>query len=321
MSTPATSAILNIEPIDLLYTGLEKEALKGKVALVTGAASNIGLGYARALAWAGAKVVVSDISEEAGNEAARVINAENSADTAIFVKADVSSEADINNLAEKAFEKFDKVDILVNNAMNMRLNGSILNSPVSDLDQSYFISGRGVMLAAKAFVPGMIERKYGVVIFSGTQFHYHPPMIGGAIYTAGKAAASSLIMSLANEVKGTGVSAFCLTPAGVNRFDSANPRRPANRPDVDRAKFKMPGFDGFIPPEAGGAGLVYCVLNAEKLNGSGIIMNDAFDAMNFPFPNPETAVRTKLRRLSDFELTMALCNMGPGFEEQNAING
>ncbi|MCL2366831.1 MAG: SDR family oxidoreductase [Oscillospiraceae bacterium] len=317
MATPVTSTLLSIEPIDLEYTGLKKDALVGKVAVVTGAASNIGLGYARALAWSGAKVVLSDISEERGLEAARIINAENADDTALFVKADISSESDVKHLAAKAFEKFGKVDILINNAMNMALNGSILNSTVSDLDQSYFISGRGVMLAIKEFVPGMIERKYGVVVFSGTQFHYHPPMVGGSIYTAGKAAAASLIMSLANEVKDTGVSSFCLTPAGVNRFDSNNPRRPSGRSGIEPPKFNMPGFDGFIPPEAGGAGLVYCVLNAQKLNGSGIIMNDAFDAMNYPFPNPESAVRNKLKRLSDFEMTMALCNMGPGFDAQD----
>ena len=300
-----TSTILNIEPLDLEYLGLKKDSLKDKVAVITGGVRNIGLGYSRALAWAGAKVVISDINEELGIEAARIINAENGPDSAMFVKCDVTRESDVKNLAQTAFEKYGKVDILVNNAMNMNLNGPVMSSPVDDLDQSYAISARGVMLAIHEFVPGMIERKYGVVIFSATQFHYHPPMIGNAIYTAGKAAAASLVMSLANEVSGTGVSAFCLTPAGVNRRFEGD----------GKPRYSMPGFDGFIPPETGGAGLVYCILNAEKLSGSGIIMNDALDAMNYPFPNPETAVRNKLRRLNDYELTMVLCNMGPGFDE------
>ena len=296
---------LNFEPMDLEYTGLKKGSLKDKVAVVTGGVRNIGLGYSRALAWAGAKVVISDINEELGIEAARFVNDESGAGSALFVKCDVTAESDVKNMAKTAFENFGKVDILVNNAMNMKLNGPLLSSAVDDLDQSYAISARGVMLAIKQFVPGMIERKYGVVVYSATQFHYHPPMVGHTIYTAGKAAAASLVMSLANEVKDTGVSAFCLTPAGVNWEDPANPRK---------FKFSMPGFDGFIPPETGGAGLVYCILNAEKLSGSGIIMNDALDAMNYPYPKPESAKREKLRRLSDFELTMVLCNMGPGFE-------
>jgi len=314
MSTSTVNTFLRIEPIDFEPLGIKKNSLKDKVAVITGSASNIGLGYARAVAWAGGNVVLSDINEDAGKEAMRVINEENQRDAAVFVNCDVTKQEDVKNQAKTAFDKFGKVDILVNNAMNMKLNGSILSSTVDDLDQSYYISGRGVMLAIKEYVPGMIERKYGVVIFSATQFHYHPPMIGGSIYTAGKAAAASLVMSLANELKDTGVSSFCLTPAGVNRFDAVNPGTPFGRPDIDRKKAKMPGFDGYIPPEVGGAGLVYSILNHEKLNGSGFIMNDVLDAMDYPFPVPETAVRNKMHRLSDFELTMVLCNMGSAFE-------
>jgi NAD(P)-dependent dehydrogenase (short-subunit alcohol dehydrogenase family) len=313
-----TSTFLNIEPMDLTYAGLKKDALKGEVAVVTGGASNIGLGYARAVAWAGARVVIADFNAEAGAETERVINAENGADTALFVRTDVTKEDDIKNLAEQAVKKFGKVDILINNAMNMRLNGPILSSPISDLDMSYAISGRGVALAVKAFVPAMLERGHGTVTYSATQFHYCPPMVGGTIYCAGKAAATSLMMSLANEVRDTGVYVFCMTPAGVMRIDfSKLPPQPAGekKPKFDPAMFAMPGFNGMIPPEAGGAAMVYCLLHAKDLHGSGIIIGDAFDAMNYPYPNPATLRHTKSRRLSDMELTMAFCTMGPGFGE------
>ena len=308
---------LNIEPIDLEYTGLKKGCLDGEVAVVTGGGSNVGLGYARALAWAGAKVVIADLNDKNGEEAARVINEENEADVCLFVKTNITEQADIKNLAAKAFEKFGKVDLLINNAMNMRLNGKILESSIEDLDASYAISGRGVAMAIKEFVPAMIERGHGVVTYSATQFHYCPPMVGGTVYCAGKAAATSVIMSLANELKGTGVYAFCLTPAGVGRIDfSKMPAPPEGAPKFDRRMFAMPGFESMIPPEAGGAAMVYSILNAEKLSGSGIIINDAFHAMNFPFPVPETVGKQSGgRRLSDMELTMAFCTMGPGFGE------
>lgn len=305
-------ANLNIEPLEMEKAGIPKGALEGKVALVTGGSGNVGLGYARAIAWAGAKVVICDISEEVGNAAATLIDEENGEGTALFVKCDLTSEEDVKNLAQQSFEKFGKVDMLINNAMNMRLNGPILSSPISDLDQSYAISGRGVALAIKEFVPAMIERGYGVVTYSATQFHYCPPMVGGTVYTAGKAAATSLVMSLANEVKGTGVNVFCLTPAGVGRLDLEKIRK--ERPNFDPSMLAMPGFNGMIPPEDGGAAMVYCLMNAEKLHGSGIIISDAFEAMSFPYPKPETVVRHESRRLSDQELTMALCNMGPGFK-------
>jgi len=339
-----SSSILNIEPVDLEAVGIKANALAGEVAVVTGGASNVGVGYARAIAAAGAKVVVADFNDVAGAETQRVINEENDADVALFVKVDVTKQEDIDNLHAKAIEKFGKVDLLINNAMNMRLNGPILSSPVSDLEQSYAISGRGVAMLIKAFVPAMIERKHGVVTYSATQFHYAPPMVGGTIYTAGKAAATSLVMSLANELNQigqepagfggfgpmaplenkSGVYVFCLTPAGVGRFDpSKMPPPPAPKPGepeppkMDFSMFGMPGFNGMIPPEAGGAAMVYSLLHAKELHGSGIIINDAFLAMDYPFPNKATAPKPdpNTRRLSDMELTMAFCTMGPGFKK------
>lgn len=325
-----TSDILNIVPIDLTNTGLTTDCMAGKVAVVTGGASNVGLGYARALAWCGAKVVVADLNEVAGNETQRVINEENGEDCCLFVKTNITQQEDIDNLAEKAFAKFGKVDLLLNNAMNMRLNGPVLSSPVSDLVSSFEISGKGVMMCIKAFVPGMIERGYGVVTYSATQFHYAPPMVGGTIYTAGKAAATSLVMSLANEVKGKGVYVFCLTPAGIGRIDfskfNMEPPKgveppmgvqpPKDAPKFSPKMFAMPGFDSMVPPEAGGAGMVYSLLHAEELHGSGIMISDALNAMKFPYPHPET-VHTggpAARRLSDMELTMTFCYMGNGFK-------
>lgn len=60
-----TSEILNIVPIDLNYLndrGITEDCLAGKTAVVTGGASNVGLGYARAIAWAGGNVVVADLN-------------------------------------------------------------------------------------------------------------------------------------------------------------------------------------------------------------------------------------------------------------------
>ena len=311
-----TSDILYIKPIDLEYAGIKKDSLKGEVAVVTGAASNIGLGFARAIAWAGAKVVIVDIKDEAGKETERIINTENDADVALFVKCDITREDEVKALSKAAIAKFGKVDILVNNAMNMRLNGPLLGSSISDLDQSLAICARAVMLLVQEFVPGMIERGHGVVTYSSSQFHYSPPLVGGTMYCVGKAAASSLMMSLANEVKGTGVNVFCITPAGVIWQDPNRPAppKPKDEPQSNTARsFAMPGFEGFIPPEAGGAAMVYCILNSAKLHGSGIIISDAFDAMNYPYPCPDTVRKTLSRRLDDSELTLVLCNMGAGF--------
>ena len=311
----AVETFLNIEPIDMSKAGIRRDSLKGEVAVVTGSTSNVGLGFVRAIAWAGGKVVVSGRNEAAGAEIERVINAENEPGTALFVKCDVTLADDVKNLADRAFDKFGKVDILINNAMNLKLNGPVLGSPVDDLEQSFAISGRGTMLTIKAFVPAMLERKHGVVMYSTTQFHYSPPMIGGAMYTAGKAAATSITMSLANELgpyKDHGVGVFCMIPAGVGRYDPSRvPVSPDGKPRTPRPSTS--GFEGPIPPEANAAGLVYCILNAETLHGSGISVIDAFHAMNYPFPKPDLARPSDMRRLTDNELTLVFRNMGLGF--------
>lgn len=312
-TTPDT--FLNIEPIDFTACGLPNADLTGEVAVVTGGASNIGLGYARAIAAAGGSVVVTDINEAAGKEAERVINTENGRDdAAFFIKCDITDEAEMNALATAAFEKYGKVDILVNNAMNMRLNGTILESTVEDLDASYAISGRGVMLAIKAFVPAMLARGHGTVTYSTTQFHYLPPMLGRSIYTAGKAAATSLMMSLANEVKGQGVNVFCMVPAGVGRLDaSPAPDTGEGTPLPDLSNFSMPGFHGLVPPEVSGAAMVYLLMNAPQLHGMGFILNDALQAMNFPYPNKENLPPpSQAHKMNDMELTLAFCNIGAG---------
>ena len=310
---------LDITPIDYSKTCLKEGSLKDEVAVVTGSTTNIGLGYARAIAWAGGKVVVTGTNEKAGAEAQRVINAENAPDTALFVKCDLKSDNDIENLATKTFEKFGRVDILINNAMNLALNGPVLGTPVRDLDEGYAISGHSVMLLMQKFVPGMVERKHGAVVYSATQFHYKPPMFGGAMYTASKSVATSLTMSLANEVgsyKESGIGVFCVIPAGV-----LPPNTPRYVVSPDGRDMSQPlsgasaGFNGPIPPEAAGAAITYCLLNAEKLHGSGIFLNDALHAMEFPFPNPATASKRNMRRLTDTELTLVFGCMGPGFDE------
>lgn len=293
-------------------TCLKKGCLAGQVAVVTGATSNVGKGYAQALAWCGAKVAVVGRSQARGQAVADTINADNGAGTAVFVQADVGVEADIANLKTKVYEAFGRCDILVNNAMDLSLNGPILGAKVEELDKSYSTSARAVLLTVNAFVPDMVKRGSGTVVYSTTQFHYLPPMIGGSIYTAGKACATSAMMSLANELKGTGVNVFCLAPAGVGQI---NPDSVAD-PEALAASIKMPGFNGLIPIDAAGAGLCYCVTRGAEIHGSGLLMSDVLVEMDYPFPNPATVRRMRGQYIDDMQLTMLFCYMGKGFPEK-----
>jgi NAD(P)-dependent dehydrogenase (short-subunit alcohol dehydrogenase family) len=94
--------------------GFVMKDVSGKVAFVTGAASGIGLGIARALARAGAKVMLCDIEEAALAEAERALKPANT--EIASVKADVSLKAELRNAADATIERFGAVNILINNA-------------------------------------------------------------------------------------------------------------------------------------------------------------------------------------------------------------
>lgn len=296
---------------DISNTGLKRDALAGEVAVITGSTSNVGKGFAQAIAWAGGKVVIVGRGEARGKAVADEINADCGPDTAIFVQADVSSEADIARLKQTAYDKFGKVDILINNAMDMSLNFSILESKVEDLDRAYAISARAFMLAVHAFVPDMIKRGHGTVTYSTTQFYYVPGMLGGSVYTAAKAAATSAAMSLSNEVKGTGVNVFCFCPAGVGAVN------PASQKELTEAmkNMRMPGFPGMIPPDASGAAMVWMLLHAAQMHGTGVMVGDVLTAMDYPYPCPETLRKMPRHYIEEMPLTLAFCYMIHGFPE------
>lgn len=135
--------------------------LSGKTALVTGAASGIGEAIAHVLAHAGASVVLADIDEIAGREAAdRIVQA---GDCAQFMQLDVSDDDNCRAVAAQVIEKCGILDILVNNA-GIGHVGTILQTESQDLDRLFSVNVRGMFSLTKAFLPAMIERKSGVVI-------------------------------------------------------------------------------------------------------------------------------------------------------------
>lgn len=130
--------------------------LTGKTALVTGAATGIGEAIARALSGAGAFVYVGDLNEEAGSKVAEAIEGE-------FLKLDVSSHDDSIAAVRKVHSDRGDLDILVNNA-GIGHVGTILNTDAVDLERLFAVNVRGMYDLTRAFIPKMIERKYGVIV-------------------------------------------------------------------------------------------------------------------------------------------------------------
>ncbi len=304
---------LDTAPLTMQKTGLAKDALKGEVAVVTGGTSNIGLGTARSLAWAGAKVVILARNTERGKAVEQLINSENRPGTALFVPADVSDEAAVKAAARKAIDTFGKVDILINNAMDMADSNSIMQSTPAQFERQFAVGARGTLICIQAFVPAMLERKHGVVTYMSTAFSF--PM-GPANYCAAKAATSSLMYSLAGElgpVEKTGVAVFQLLPTTIGRPRPRTGPVPENIAMVPRS---MPGYDGLIPPEDAGAAITYCITRARELHGSGLHMTQVMRQMpTWVFPRPESLRKADYDRIRNEVTPLLFSYIGPGFPD------
>src|SRR5215470_5038480 len=135
--------------------------LTGKIAIVTGAASGIGEAIAHTFAKNGAYVYVTDIDENSGEKVSAEINGDGGSSE--FLKLDVTDDDECQKAADLVHGKRGRLDILVNNA-GIGHVGTIEYATAEDLDRLYAVNVRGMFSLTKAFIPGMIERKYGVVI-------------------------------------------------------------------------------------------------------------------------------------------------------------
>jgi NAD(P)-dependent dehydrogenase (short-subunit alcohol dehydrogenase family) len=135
--------------------------LKDKVAIITGARRGMGKSHALVLAKAGAKVVVSDISEEDCQEVVKEI--EKNGGEALAVKCNVTKKEEVSNLVKKTTERFGRVDILINNAGICQFK-PFLELTEEEWDRTLNINLRGYFLCAQAAAKEMIKRKSGVII-------------------------------------------------------------------------------------------------------------------------------------------------------------
>ena len=137
------------------------EDLKEKVAIITGARRGMGRTHAIALAKAGAKVVVSDISLEDCQRVAEEIKKIKG--EAMAIKCDVTKKEEIEEMVKKTIEKWGRIDILVNNAGICDFK-PFLEMAEKDWDRTIDINLKGYFLVAQAAAKEMIKRKSGSII-------------------------------------------------------------------------------------------------------------------------------------------------------------
>jgi len=186
--------------------------LENKVAIVSGGARGIGAAITKILAQEGAKVVIGDVLEEAGQKTAAEINA--AGGECIFVKLDVTSEADWDNVVGEATRRFDKLDILVNNA-GITSRGKIEDISADDWTRVMDVNVKGGFLGTKMSIPKMRANGGGSIvnISSGAAIAPQPNTSGA--YSASKGAVRIFTKSTAIQYAAENIRCNSVHPGPV----------------------------------------------------------------------------------------------------------
>jgi len=191
---------------------LELISLKGKAAIVTGAASGIGFAVARRLAEVGASVALLDIDEAKGEEAVREI--EKLRENAKFYKCDVTSSSECKKIVKEVCGGFRRIDILVNNA------GVIMRKDVVELTEEEwdFVLGvnlKGVYLVSHHVIPYMVKGGGGSIINIGSGWGLRGGLKAAA-YCASKGGVVNLTRAMAIDHGRQGIRVNCVCPGDTD---------------------------------------------------------------------------------------------------------
>ena len=185
--------------------------LEGKVAVITGAASGIGAATAKTFVEHGARVVLGDIQDEAGEGLAAALGG---ASQAIFRLCNVTEEAEVQALVEAAVSEFGQIDVIFNCAGIVGAVGPMSTTPAEEWKLTIDIMVHGVFYGMKHASRYMKEAGSGSIISMSST----AGVMGGLgphAYAAAKHAVVGMTKNLAAEMGGFGVRVNCIAPAGM----------------------------------------------------------------------------------------------------------
>jgi len=168
--------------------------LKGKTALVTGAAQGFGFGIAETFVREGARVAVLDINGDKAKEAAKAIGRR-----AFAVTCDVGKAKSVDKAVEKILAKVGRLDIVVNNAGTTHRNKPMTEVTEEEFDRIFAVNVKSIYLMARATVPHFREHGGGVILNIGSTAGLRPRP-GLTWYNGSKGAANLISQSMAVEL-------------------------------------------------------------------------------------------------------------------------
>ena len=245
------------------------DRVKDKVCIVTGAASGLGKCSAQLLAGEGARVVLADIDDTAGEALAAELPG------AIYRRCDVTREEDWESLFAAAESVYGGVDVLVNNA-GIALMATIETTSLELWEKTQRVNSTSVFLGCKYAVAAMKERGGCIINMSSMAALIGVPLF--AAYTASKGAIRSLTKSVALHCQQKGYPVRCnsIHPGGINTPMGAKAVADADAADLE---LLADGAQSMGEPEDIGWMVVYLASDESKhVNGAEMVVDNAFTA-------------------------------------------
>ncbi len=188
------------------------QLLEGKVAIVTGAGSGIGRETALVFAREGARVTVADWSEESGAETVALVEAEGG--EALFVRADVSAEADVEAMVGATVDRFGALHCASNNAAHGAGFRLMQDIPLESWERCLSVTLTGVWLCMKYEVPAMLEAGGGAIVNIASLSGVKGEALQAA-YAAAKGGVLALTKTAAGELAQRGIRVNAISPGGI----------------------------------------------------------------------------------------------------------
>ncbi|MFP3484076.1 MAG: SDR family oxidoreductase [Caldivirga sp.] len=207
--------------------------LSGKVAIVTGGARGIGAAIAYKLGLEGARVIIADVNEEAGRWREGWLR--DKGIDAVFVRADVSVEADVKNMVNEAIKRFGNLNILINNAGIGFGGKSIFEQTLDEWNRVISTNLTGVWLCSKYAGQEMAKRGGGVIVnIASTRAFQSEP--NTEPYSASKGGIVALTHSLAVSLARYRIRVVSVAPGWIDTSEWQYPPRKSSLNPLDHAQ-------------------------------------------------------------------------------------